>query len=97
MCRPIECGGLGLRDLHYWNKALLCKILWNIQTKKDTLWIKWVNHYYTTDIWNYTPKTDDSTLLKALVKLRNELSLGSYSSDMLTDQLGKWFKVRIHQ
>lgn len=92
MCRPIECGGLGLRDLHYWNKALLCKILWNIQTKKDTLWIKWVNHYYTTDILNYTPKTDDSTLLKALVKLRNELSLGSYSSDMLTDQLGKWFQ-----
>lgn len=43
-CRPIESGGRGLRDLKTWNKSLLCKVLWNIH-QKDTLWIKWVNHF----------------------------------------------------
>lgn len=42
ICTPKECGGLGLRNLHNWNKALLSKLIWNIQNKKDSLWIKWM-------------------------------------------------------
>lgn len=92
VCKPSECGGLGLRNLHYWNRALLCKLLWNIHIKKDTLWIKWVNHYYSTDFWNYTGRTEDSTLLKSLIKLRNELSLNDDSSETLIQRLQHWFE-----
>ena len=42
ICRPKSNGGLGLKDLLVWNKALLVKHVWNIASKKDTLWIKWV-------------------------------------------------------
>jgi hypothetical protein len=39
-------GGLGIRDLSTWNVTLLSKLLWNLQNKKDTLWVKWVNVMY---------------------------------------------------
>ncbi|XP_022853499.1 uncharacterized protein LOC111374969 [Olea europaea var. sylvestris] len=35
--------GLGLKDLKSWNLALTAKSHWNIQHKKDTLWIRWVH------------------------------------------------------
>lgn len=91
VCRPIECGGLGLRSLKHWNKALLCKTLWHIQNKKDSLLIKWVSHYYTKDFWNYTPKSDCSTLLKSVFKLRNELTANGDSKEVIIARLKEWF------
>ena len=38
-----EEGGYGVRDLHAWNSALLCRALWNIQRKKDSLWVRWIH------------------------------------------------------
>ncbi|GFS39653.1 hypothetical protein Acr_00g0064160 [Actinidia rufa] len=43
ICRPKPEGGLGFIDLHAWNLALLSKSLWKIQSKKDSLWVKWVH------------------------------------------------------
>ncbi|GJS26999.1 RNA-directed DNA polymerase, eukaryota, reverse transcriptase zinc-binding domain protein [Tanacetum coccineum] len=43
ICKPITHGGLGLKDLELWNKALLVKHIWNIACKKDTLWVKWIS------------------------------------------------------
>ncbi|GJZ25315.1 RNA-directed DNA polymerase, eukaryota, reverse transcriptase zinc-binding domain protein [Tanacetum coccineum] len=40
-CKPKSHGGLGLKDLEIWNKALLVKHIWNLAAKKDTLWVKW--------------------------------------------------------
>ncbi|GFZ09181.1 hypothetical protein Acr_20g0009890 [Actinidia rufa] len=39
ICRPKSEGGLGFIDLHAWNLALLSKSLWNLQSKKDSLWV----------------------------------------------------------
>ncbi|XP_022895471.1 uncharacterized protein LOC111409689 [Olea europaea var. sylvestris] len=54
LCLPRDEGGLGLKDLKSWNLALLSKSLWNIQHKKDTLWIRWVHQVYLqgTCIWD---------------------------------------------
>nr|GEW83494.1 hypothetical protein [Tanacetum cinerariifolium] len=43
VCKPKTQGGLGLKDLKVWNKALLIKHIWNIACKKDSLWVKWIN------------------------------------------------------
>jgi hypothetical protein len=43
---PLDEGGLGIRDLSTWNITLLSKLLWNIQAKKDNLWVKWINVKY---------------------------------------------------
>ncbi|XP_073279533.1 uncharacterized protein [Primulina huaijiensis] len=44
--KPVDDGGWGLKNLHAWNQALICKTLWKIHLKKDNMWIKWVYHKY---------------------------------------------------
>nr|GEU98059.1 RNA-directed DNA polymerase, eukaryota, reverse transcriptase zinc-binding domain protein [Tanacetum cinerariifolium] len=41
--RSKQKGGLGLKDLGVWNRAMIVKHLWNIITDKESLWVKWVN------------------------------------------------------
>lgn len=43
VCLPKAEGGLGFRNLTAWNKALLSKIILNIQATEDSLWIRWVH------------------------------------------------------
>nr|GEZ26176.1 hypothetical protein [Tanacetum cinerariifolium] len=43
VCKPKSAGGLGIKDLSLWNKAMLVKHLWNLACKKDTLWVKWIH------------------------------------------------------
>ncbi|GJY63501.1 pentatricopeptide repeat-containing protein [Tanacetum coccineum] len=43
ICRPKDQGGLGLKNLQIWTNALLAKHVWNIEIKKDSLWVKWVH------------------------------------------------------
>lgn len=45
-CLPKKEGGLGLRHLRAWNLAILFKMVWEIQMKKERLRIKWVHCYY---------------------------------------------------
>ncbi|KAK6142914.1 hypothetical protein DH2020_023262 [Rehmannia glutinosa] len=40
VCLSSDEGGLGLRDVHSWNRALLAKVLWNIHSKADSLWVR---------------------------------------------------------
>ncbi|XP_042379905.1 uncharacterized protein LOC121972287 [Zingiber officinale] len=48
LVRPKREGGLGLRDLRAWNQALLAKVLWRVQDKQDTLWIRWIRPQMAT-------------------------------------------------
>nr|GEU73629.1 hypothetical protein [Tanacetum cinerariifolium] len=43
ICKPKMQGGLGFKDLGKWNEVLLTKHIWNITTKKDTLWVQWIH------------------------------------------------------
>ncbi|GJT92150.1 RNA-directed DNA polymerase, eukaryota, reverse transcriptase zinc-binding domain protein [Tanacetum coccineum] len=45
VCRPKKQGGLGLKSLRVMNHALMVKHLWNTASKKDSLWVKWLNVY----------------------------------------------------
>ncbi|XP_057512767.1 uncharacterized protein LOC130794821 [Actinidia eriantha] len=57
-------GGLGIRNSKAWNKALLSKTLWDIQAKKDSLWVQWVHQIYLSSrsFWEYKIKYEDSPL-----------------------------------
>ncbi|KAL0288762.1 UNVERIFIED_CONTAM: putative ribonuclease H protein [Sesamum radiatum] len=45
VCRPIEEGGLGIRDILALNKALMSRHLWNvIQNNQSSIWVKWITH-----------------------------------------------------
>ena len=50
VCRPKQQGGLGLIDLGAWNLALMSRALWNLQSKKDSFWVKCINHVYNKEL-----------------------------------------------
>ncbi|GKA65243.1 hypothetical protein Tco_0764950 [Tanacetum coccineum] len=45
VCKPKVEGGLGIKSLDSWNKALMSKHIWNIITQKESLWVRWINTY----------------------------------------------------
>lgn len=46
LCLPHVAGGLNVLTILIWNRAALCKLLWNLSRKKGALWIKWVHIYF---------------------------------------------------
>ncbi|GAV58210.1 hypothetical protein CFOL_v3_01744, partial [Cephalotus follicularis] len=52
VCKPFLGGGLGIRDLKTWNKALLLKHLWSVLTE-DSIWAKWCHAYllHNSNLW----------------------------------------------
>ncbi|GAA0165508.1 reverse transcriptase [Lithospermum erythrorhizon] len=75
VCAPKEEGGLGIKNIKVWNKALLFRTLWNIHSNAETLWFRWVHSFYLkgTSIFDFIPKHGDSYLIKEIVKIRNDL------------------------
>ncbi|VFQ82072.1 unnamed protein product [Cuscuta campestris] len=75
ICKPKDEGGLGLRDSTSWNQALLAKNLWNIASKKETLWVQWVHSFYLkgNDFWTWTPRKKDSHFFKKISDVRDSL------------------------
>jgi mannosylglycoprotein endo-beta-mannosidase len=46
MCIAKHAGGWGIKDSTTWNKAAMCKLLWDVSSKKDILWIQWLQAFY---------------------------------------------------
>ncbi|KAL0290685.1 UNVERIFIED_CONTAM: putative ribonuclease H protein [Sesamum radiatum] len=45
VCRPMEEGGLGIRDILALNKALMSRHLWKvIQRNQSSIWVQWITH-----------------------------------------------------
>lgn len=46
MCQPKSAGGFNVIDIQVWNKAAICKLLWNLCKKKDKVWVQRVQSCY---------------------------------------------------
>ncbi|KAH0752152.1 hypothetical protein KY285_005300 [Solanum tuberosum] len=46
LCWPKVAGGLNVIDIYMWNKTAILKHLWDLNKKKDKLWIVWVHTFY---------------------------------------------------
>ncbi|GAV92860.1 hypothetical protein CFOL_v3_36238, partial [Cephalotus follicularis] len=44
VCKPYMEGGLGIRNLKTWNKALLLKQIWGLLTEQS-IWARWCHAY----------------------------------------------------
>lgn len=89
-------GGLGLRDLSVWNKTMLSKTLWNIHAKKESLWIRWIHAEYLRgdDIWNISKKPRNSSFLKNILDIRDDLVVSNCARDIskAKELLTTWFE-----
>ncbi|XP_073298551.1 uncharacterized protein [Primulina huaijiensis] len=96
LCKLLSDGGLGLKNLRGWNLALIAKTLWKIHLRKDNLWIKWVNHFYSSfgDIWKWRWHKDDSPLIKQILSIRDVLIQRMGSVEDATGILHSWFHDR---
>ncbi|GJU62334.1 hypothetical protein Tco_1244169 [Tanacetum coccineum] len=45
VCLPKIEGGLGVRRLDIFNKALMVPHIWNLLSRKESLWVKWIHEY----------------------------------------------------
>ncbi|KAK6143840.1 hypothetical protein DH2020_024188 [Rehmannia glutinosa] len=75
ICLPKDEGGLGIRDLQAWNHSLLAKTLWNIHARKDSLWYRWIHHYYLHNrpFRDWTVARSDSNLIKNIYSIRTQI------------------------
>ncbi|RAL46857.1 hypothetical protein DM860_005136 [Cuscuta australis] len=93
VCKPKMAGRLGFKNLVYWNQACNQGLLWNIASKKDILWVKWIhNRYLKCDtIWNLQPKAGICYYLRKILNNRNLFAgmgcNGDYSSQKGCDWL----------
>ncbi|XP_019183032.1 PREDICTED: uncharacterized protein LOC109177999 [Ipomoea nil] len=92
ICRPKDEGGLGLRNLKHWNNAFMTKTLWNIHTRKETLWIRWVHDFYlrNVDFWTWNPGRNESALMRSLAKVRDLLVSRFGTTSDCINKLASW-------
>nr|GEW56935.1 hypothetical protein [Tanacetum cinerariifolium] len=45
VCRPKQKGGLGLKRLDLFNKALMISHIWSLISCKESIWVKWIHTY----------------------------------------------------
>lgn len=70
-CQPPSVGGINFIDVALWNKAVICKLLWNMCVKKDKLWVKWIHAYYMKgkSVWKLETK-QASWVIQKICKAR---------------------------
>ncbi|XP_062112580.1 uncharacterized protein LOC133823744 [Humulus lupulus] len=75
VCRPKTEGGLGFKDIESWNLCAMGKHVWDIASKKDNLWVKWVNAIYIKqdDWWDHEAPIDASWYWKRIVQVKNRI------------------------
>nr|XP_018621920.1 uncharacterized protein LOC104120770 [Nicotiana tomentosiformis] len=84
VCWPRTVGGFNVLHIETRNKAAVCKLLWNLHTKKDKLWVRWVHIYYGKgrQIWEVEPQQASWILTKILKAKKYLEGTGMRMTDM---------------
>ncbi|KAJ9536436.1 hypothetical protein OSB04_un000394 [Centaurea solstitialis] len=58
VCKPVLCGGLGFKRLSSWNRTLITKQLWDLLSKRETLWVRWIWRFRILNgsLWSIIPR-----------------------------------------
>ncbi|GJW43062.1 RNA-directed DNA polymerase, eukaryota, reverse transcriptase zinc-binding domain protein [Tanacetum coccineum] len=93
VCRFKQKGGLGLKNLRVWNKAMIVKHLWHIVTDKESLWVKWVNteKLKGKGIWEIEEDKNDSWGWRNLLKQINDVRGFIVSKLRNGEKVSLWF------
>ena len=77
VCIPKKNGGLGIRNLEIWNIVAVGKIAWHINSKEDSLWVKWVHEVYMKGgSWKlFNPPVTSSWAFKKICNVKDIVGL----------------------
>ncbi|XP_024965156.1 uncharacterized protein LOC112505488, partial [Cynara cardunculus var. scolymus] len=75
VCRPLESGGLGIRRVATWNRALLAKYIWDIVRHRGSLWVCWIycQNLRSSHFWTVRKNSTWSWVFRNLLDLRVQL------------------------
>ena len=75
LCSCKHQGGLGIRNMMLWNVANMGKYVWDVATKQDNIWIKWIHSVYlrNEEWWSYQPNINSSWYWKKICSTRDQL------------------------
>lgn len=76
LCIPKKYGGLNIKGCRIWNIASVGKLLWQLSSKQDSRWIKWIHGLCMKsdiNIWMHRPPNDCSWYWKKLDSLKNDM------------------------
>ncbi|XP_019264213.1 PREDICTED: uncharacterized protein LOC109241849 [Nicotiana attenuata] len=77
LCRPKKYGELNIKGCKSWNIASVGKLLWQLVTNKEVLWVRWVHGVYMKScrsIWDHRPPSDCSWYWKKLNSLKQNMA-----------------------
>nr|GEZ55904.1 hypothetical protein [Tanacetum cinerariifolium] len=63
ICRPKCQGGLGLKELSIWNKAMITKRLWNVAMGKESMWVISVEKLKGRSVWAINEEANDISVV----------------------------------
>lgn len=97
MCDPNNEGGLNITTQRVEPGYFGQKLLWNIQSKADKLWVKLVNIYYlkNQDFLLWQPRADSYGLIKSLCACRETLFQTDYQPEVM--QTGVYKTLKMYQ
>ena len=92
ICMPKTKGGLGLFDLRARNRSFLGKQLWNVHFKTDSVWIRWIHHFYLSSgtIWTVQAHHSTSLLWKAIISVRDLILQHCGDSESSITLMSSW-------
>ncbi|KAJ9540805.1 hypothetical protein OSB04_027311 [Centaurea solstitialis] len=72
VCRPISNGGLGFKRIGAWNRAFIAKHIWDLLTRRNSLWVNWIWRYYIRQhsFWLLKPKLSWSWVFRRILDTR---------------------------
>ena len=92
ICLPKKEGGLNIFDLKVINRCYLAKHIWDIHNKADSLWIKWISHFYLggRSVWEVTAQRTASPMWKAIVSTRDKLMEKFGNAEQVVCSMENW-------
>ncbi|GJZ73076.1 RNA-directed DNA polymerase, eukaryota, reverse transcriptase zinc-binding domain protein [Tanacetum coccineum] len=93
ICKFKQKGGLGLKDLRVWNKAIIAKHLWHIVIDKESLWFKWINteKLRGRSVWEVKVDNNNSWGWKNILSLRKDVRHFMFSKIGDGNRISVWY------
>ncbi|XP_074298723.1 uncharacterized protein LOC141629648 [Silene latifolia] len=92
ICSPWNEGGVDIKELLSWNKVVLAKWIWTLDSQQEGLWSTWTTAYYfsTDTIWSIKSKDHLSESLKSIIAVREEILCHAHSPVAASNLVHSW-------